>query len=362
MQQWNGMGDCMNRFFTKQKIWTGIGITLAIAALWLVIPVSLPIILAFLTALLLDPFVASLKKHGKIHHSLAVFIIFVIFIFFVGLFGYFIVTKVIAEVLTLIENSPEYFNELTRVWYLAEAKLVNYTKDMPDVVVEQFISQVQHFLQKMKEEILSYVNINNAKAILTKIPNYLISFIIYLVALYLFLSDMPKIAKKMYSHLTDRTANKVKIMTSRLSFVISSFIKAKFFISIVVYIISFVWLYMIAPKMAVYGSLLIWISDFVPFFSSFIVLVPWAIFHLLSGQAVYGIQLSLLAFVLLFVKKGIKPKLLGNQFQVSPLATLVVMYLGFKLFGIIGVLIGPLLLLIFNSAKEAGIIQLKFKL
>ncbi len=315
-----------------------------------------------MTAVMLEPFVKLVQQTLKTKRQLSVIIVFIIFICFIALFGYFITTKVISEVIQLIEKSPIYFNEISIVWFKVKDALVNAAKDLPRVVVNQFITQVQQFLYHTRESILSYVNISNVKAVLTNIPNYLVSFIIYLVSLFLFLIDLPKLAQNLYNHLTEATAKKVNLMTSRLTFIIFSFIKAEFFISIITFIISILVLLFIAPEIAIFMALMFWITEFIPIFGSLIVILPWALIKLLTGEIFIAFILLLLAVVLLAVKRFIKPKLLGTKFGLSPFATLVVMYLGFNLFGIIGIIIGPLLLIIFYSAKEAGIIQINFKI
>ncbi|WP_248278514.1 sporulation integral membrane protein YtvI [Bacillus sp. DNRA2] len=352
----------MKRFINKRKLFIALGLIILAILGYIIIPVSLPIILAFITALLLEPIIAYLSKLLKGKRQLSVVIVFILFICFIALCSYFITTKVITEVIDLVENSPIYVNNLSKMWFKAEAKLVSMASDLPKVVVNQFTSQIQNFLSTIKEGILDYVNINNFKAILTNIPNYLVSFIIYLVSLFLFLIDLPRLTENFYSHLTEKTTKKVKYMTSRLSFIIFNYIKVQFFISIIVFILTLITLHFIAPEIALYMSMLIWLLNFIPIFGTFIILAPWAIFHLLTGNILVGITLLLLALGLVVVKKFVKPYILGGQYGLSPLSTLVVMYLGFKIIGLYGIIIGPLILVIFYSAKEAGIIQINVKI
>jgi predicted PurR-regulated permease PerM len=75
-----------------------------------------------------------------------------------------------------------------------------------------------------------------------------------------------------------------------------------------------------------------------------------------------GSKLLILAAVLLIIRRTVEPKVMGKHIGLSPLATLIAMYLGLMLFGVIGFIIGPLLVIAFTSAKEAGIIKLNFKL
>ncbi|UII57280.1 sporulation integral membrane protein YtvI [Cytobacillus spongiae] len=352
----------MSGFFKKRTFFIFIGIALIATLFYLIIPVSIPLILAFISALFLEPLVKLLKSKAKINRSLSVLIIFLIFVLFIGVSGYFITTKVITEAIKLVENSPSYINEITKAWLSGEEKLTNAAKDLPKDVVDEISNQVQSFLNKTKDELVAYVNIDNLKAILTNIPNYLVSFLVYLIALFLFLSDLPRLREGMYKLLTEQTADKVNFMTSRLSYVIFGFFKAQFLVSVIIFIVSLIGLLFISPEIALIMSFIIWVIDFIPIIGSIVILGPWALFHLLTGDIVLGTQLSVLAAVLLIIRRTVEPKVMGSHIGLSPLSTLIAMYLGLKLLGILGFIIGPLLLIAFNSAKEAGIIKLNFKI
>lgn len=329
---------------------------------YLILPVSVPLIIAFFTALFLEPFVKLLQIKFKINQRLSVLIIFISFLLFIGLTGYFITTKVVTEAIKIIQNGPYYISEISYEWLHAEEKLTSVAKDLPKEVVDEVSKQVQGFLNKIKEDLVAYLNIENVKAILTNIPNYLVSLIVYLIALFLFLIDIPRLKEAMYHRLTEKTADKVHFMGSRLSYVISGFLKAQFLVSVIIFIVSLIGLLFIAPGVALVMSLIIWIIDFIPIIGSIVILGPWALFHLFTGNISIGLQLAVLSAVLLIIRRTIEPKIMGSQIGLSPLSTLIAMYLGIKLLGILGFIIGPLLLIAFNSAKEAGIIKLNFKI
>ena len=209
---------------------------------------------------------------------------------------------------------------------------------------------------------IAFINIDNLKALLTYIPNFLISFLVYLIALFLFLLELPSLRQGVYSHLKERTADKVHFMTSRLSYVVFGFLKAQFLVSVIIFIVALIGLLFITPEYAIVMSAIIWLIDFIPLIGSIVILAPWSIFHLATGNIALGTQLAVLAVILLIIRRTVEPKVMGSHIGLSPLSTLIAMYLGLKLFGFMGFVIGPLLLIGFNSAKEAGIIKLKFKI
>ncbi|MBY0097754.1 sporulation integral membrane protein YtvI [Mesobacillus maritimus] len=352
----------MTRFVTKRNISILIAIILIALLFYIILPVSVPLISALFTAIILEPLVRFIKRRTNIGRKFAVIIIFIGFLILIGLSGYFITTKVITEAINIVENAPRYINDITNAWFDAQDRFVEAAKDFPDELVHEVNDRGEEFLLNARDDLLAFININNLKALLTNIPNFLVSFLVYLIALFLFLLDLPRLRNGFYSFLSERTAEKVNFMTSRLSNVITGFFKAQFLVSVIIFVVSFLGLLLIVPELALFMSLIIWLIDFIPIIGSIVILGPWAIFHLLAGDIVIGTKLAILAAVLLIIRRTVEPKVMGTHIGLSPLATLIAMYLGLKLIGMAGFIVGPLLIIAFNTAREAGIIKMNFKI
>jgi sporulation integral membrane protein YtvI len=352
----------LSGIFRKRIILITIIAIIVAGIAYIILPVSIPLIAAFITALFLEPAVVYLQRKFQIGRRLSVLCIFLLFVLIIGISGYFLTTTAITEAIDLVENTPVYINEITGAWYKAENSLIKAANDLPKEVITEISDRTEQFLNKLKNDMIAFINIDNLKALLTNIPNFLISFLVYLIALFLFLIDLPSLRKSVYSHLTEKTADKVNFMTSRLSYVVFGFLKAQFLVSVIIFIVALIGLLFIVPEYAMAMSAIIWLIDFIPIIGSIVILGPWSIFHLLTGNLALGLQLGVLALILLIIRRTVEPKVMGNQIGLSPLSTLIAMYLGLKLFGILGFIIGPLLIIGFNSAKEAGIIKMKFKI
>jgi sporulation integral membrane protein YtvI len=352
----------LSGIFTKRTIIIAL-ITIVVAAiLYIILPVSIPLIAALITALFLEPAVVYFQRRFKSGRRLAVLAIFLLFVLLIVVSGYFLTTTAVTEAIDLIDNTPVYINEITNAWYKAENSFVEAANDLPREVVTEISNRAEDFLNKLKNDMIAFINIDNLKALLTYIPNFLISFLVYLIALFLFLLELPSLRQGVYSHLKERTADKVHFMTSRLSYVVFGFLKAQFLVSVIIFIVALIGLLFITPEYAIVMSAIIWLIDFIPLIGSIVILAPWSIFHLATGNIALGTQLAVLAVILLIIRRTVEPKVMGSHIGLSPLSTLIAMYLGLKLFGFMGFIIGPLLLIGFNSAKEAGIIKMKFKI
>ncbi|UGB32541.1 sporulation integral membrane protein YtvI [Metabacillus sp. B2-18] len=352
----------MTTILNKRILLTIVSIIIVGVILFYILPISVPLIVAFITALFLEPAIRLLQRRGTLNRHLSVLIVFLLFLILISVSGYILTTKVVGEVVQIADNAPSYINEITKVWENFEDDISNTAQDLPPIFVEEVSNQVTSFLQKTRLELTSYVNIENVKAIFTNIPNYLVNLIVYLIALFLFMLELPRLKTKAYSYLTDKTAEKVTFMISRLTYVVMGFIKAQFLVSIIIFVASLIGLLFIAPEIALIMSLIIWIIDVIPLIGSIIIMGPWTLYHVVTGDMAIAAKLGVLTIILLVIRRTIEPKVMGTHIGLSPLATLISMYLGLKLFGVLGFFIGPMILIVYNSAREAGLIKIKFKL
>ena len=71
------------------------------------------------------------------------------------------------------------------------------------------------------------------------------------------------------------------------------------------------------------------------------VLLPWAVFSLVTGSTVLGIGLLVLYAIITIVRQVIEPHIVGKSLGLHPILMLVALYAGLKIFGIIGFFAGP---------------------
>ncbi len=94
--------------------------------------------------------------------------------------------------------------------------------------------------------------------------------------------------------------------------------------------------------------------DILPVLGVGIVLIPWAIFCLLTRDLFLGIGLIILYVIIVIVRQFIEPKIVGESLGLHPLITLAAFYLGYRLFGFAGIIIAPLILIGWRALKSFG--------
>lgn len=104
-------------------------------------------------------------------------------------------------------------------------------------------------------------------------------------------------------------------------------------------------------------ALIIWIVDFMPYIGAILIMGPWAIYSFSTGNIYLGVGLSILYGLIVLQRQLIKPKILSSNIGISPLLTLLTMYVGFKLIGVIGIVLGPLTFIILKILHEIGLFR-----
>ncbi|MFD1360223.1 sporulation integral membrane protein YtvI [Lentibacillus salinarum] len=347
---------------TKRQ-WTFIFLIIFLLLVcFFILPISIPLVIALLTALILNPLIRFTQRKGKLGRKTGVTVVFLLFLVFLGISGTFVVTKAVTQVVNFVEDIPTYVTELNYIYGTWESGFEQYTENLPDEFYEQVTSTIESQLTSMSETLKETITIDRMAQFVAGVPQYLISFIVYLIALFLFMLELPALKAKFYNIMTKETGEKVSFMNKRLSDVTLGFFKAQFFVSIIIFVVTLIGLLLITPDVAFLMSVIIWLVDFIPIIGSIAVLGPWAVFAFIAGDTLLGIQLSVLAIILLAIRRTIEPKVMGQHIGLSPLATLIAMFLGVKLLGLLGFILGPIILIAFNSAREAGIIKWNIKI
>lgn len=350
------------KLLTKRNLLIVLSVAILLVIVFFILPVSIPIILALLTALLLDPLVKLLERKTKWNRKISVIVNFIVFVGISIFLLFYTVTTLTGKIVHFTKEIPTYLNSLSSVWINTQSKLFQYTVGMPEDILNMLQNEFNEIAESIRISLINLLSYDKILALISEIPNFLVSFIVFMIALFLFMLELPNLKKAFYRHLTEATAQKVHYMVNKLNSVILGFVKAQLLVSLIILVVSFIGLLIIVPKYAVIMSLVIWIIDVIPILGSIIILAPWSLYQYVSGDLAMGTKLAVLAVILLIIRRTVEPKVMGSQIGLSPLPTLIAMFIGLKLFGFLGFFIGPLLVILFTTAREAGIIKLNFKI
>lgn len=105
-------------------------------------------------------------------------------------------------------------------------------------------------------------------------------------------------------------------------------------------------------------SLVVAVVDIFPVLGTGTIIVPWAIYSLLSREIGLGIGLLIIYAAISVIRQVIEPKLVASNLGMSPIITIMCMYVGLQVFGFIGIFLLPLLVILLTLLNDEGIIHL----
>lgn len=335
-------------------------IVFVLGFLYLLFTAGAPFLLALVAAIFLEPVNQLLIKRVRMNRLAASTITSTVFtVLLLGLAAL-IGMKVVAELTAFMQHVPEYLKNASGYIQDLLEQAQAYTNGGADPVpgqLESWVSNVTDALTKLSGTITNSL-LNFAKGI----PDFFIFFIVFLVAVYLFSFSMPVMKQSFLSFFEEKSRGQMDQVLISLRRSVFGFLRAQLLLSVVTYVICFVGLIIIGTGYPLAIALLIVAVDILPVLGTGSVLVPWAAYQLVTGDIFTGIGLLLLFIVITAVRRIIEPKILGDAVGIGALSALISLYVGFKLVGVIGVFLGPIVVIVFMAARKAGLLDFKIKL
>lgn len=320
-----------------------------------------PILLAILTAIICEPFVRFIRKKLKVKNRwLPVTIVFTSVILICAASLYFALTRVTKTLYEWAINIPRYAIEVQAFIDDLILRINQVVREVPQgsLIILEIERQAEGMYNKVLQFTAQFLSMLGAW--LQSIPNTIFVSLVYFIVFFLVSLDFPKIVQLFYNLFKSETSDKLRHVFNRMGKVFLGYWKAQFIMSIGVFAITYVSLLFISPRSALAGSLVIWLVDIIPLYvGPALILVPWGIIAMILGNMNMGIQLIVLATVLLILRRIIEPKVLGDFIGLAALPTVLSMYFGFVFFGVMGLILGPFVYIAIRSAQESGLFDLE---
>ena len=317
----------------------------------------MPFVIGWFIALIANPLVRILERKLKVarKHTSMLLIIGVLAAL-VGAF-YLVGSKTAKEVGILIEQAPEIYSSVREDFQNAGKNLDKLLDELPQSVqesVDDFEKSIGEFTGDAVGK-LSQITVNQAGDIAKSLPNILISIIFSVLSAYFFIADRDRILEFGRANTPQIIQEKWKMFSDSLKGVFGGYFKAQFKIMGVIALILFAGFLILGVKFAIVVAILIAFLDMLPFFGTGTALIPWAVFQLFSGDVRLAVGLVILYLVTQLVRRIIEPKLVGDSIGVNPLLTLIFMYIGYRISGVLGMILAvPIGAIVINFYK-AGI-------
>jgi len=343
---------------------TVLVMVLGLLLMYALFTVGLPFLLALVVAIFLDPLTTLLMRAGRMNRVAAGTIISTLFTVLTLTLFYFIGLNVVTELIELGRKAPSYMNEVND--YVDQA--VTRTQVFYESLSPDMASQLQNWLEQgtasLTETLKDLITGISGffLGIAGKIPNLFIVYIMFVVALYLFTYSLPQLKAAFLGLFEEKSRLKMTEVLDNLRLAIFGFIRAQLIMAVFTYLVTFMGLLLLGAEYPLAIALVVMVMEFVPVVGTGLVFIPWTAYQLLLGHMGFGIGLLVLFLVLTILRRIVEPKVLSDAVGINALSALISLYVGFELVGLVGLFLGPMVVIMYQAMRKAGLLQMNIKL
>ncbi|OZM57953.1 sporulation integral membrane protein YtvI [Lottiidibacillus patelloidae] len=342
-------------------------IIVSLYGLFYVSTVTYPFLIAIIIAFLINPIVNFLEKKTNLPRYIAVIVTIVVFLAAVFGIMYLLVAEIVAGTAYLVKVVPPHFQKLVEyIQAFFVAKIVPIYNDITAMIRELDQSEQDKLMNNINEFGATVVDgfstilitiLGAFQSLLLGLPNAATVLIFSLLATFFISKDWYRLGDKINNLIPASAHKSSQSVINELKKAFFGFIKAQFTLISITAVIVLIGLLILRVEYAITIAIIIGIVDLLPYLGTGAVFVPWIIYTFITGDYPTTIGLAILYIIVVVQRQVMEPKILSSNIGLDPLATLVALFVGFKLFGFLGLIIGPVLLVIINALQSAGVFE-----
>ena len=263
--------------------------------------------------------------------------IFLLIIIFISLLAWFLYYQIVNFIEYLSNQSAEIEGLLEKIYakiefFLQKINSVNTFKNFYASAIKTLTTKMTTFLS------------NGITSLIKKLPSTIISCVVTVVATCYIAKDYDRLLKFLKGFINAEHYNTIIVFKNIFTECFSKFLIGYFWLFLITFGELLVGFWLLGVKNTILMALLVAILDLLPIIGTGTILIPWSIFSFIQSNYSLGIGLIILYLIISVIRNFIEPKIIGKQVDINPLFTLIFIFIGFKLGGILGMLAFPIII------------------
>ena len=333
-----------------------VGVVLVFLSMWLpqMLSAFMPFCLALLFAWLVNPPMRFLnRKLGISRKPMALLFMLIMMGVFALVLGKFAVV-IGTEVISFARNWSVHADSLLRYLTMFEDWVSSLSPSVGNQL-ERLIDELFLWLQTWMQGLITNAGLYaGAGNFIKQIPDFFVATIIFLMGSYFIACDFPTIRATAADRLPENLRSFLSGIRGIVSSAFGGYVKAQLLLSAGVFVILLVGFLMTRQSYALLLALGLALVDFIPIVGAGTFIVPWAVIDLINERYQHAVGLLVIWGVIVLFRRVAEPKVLGDQTGLHPIVSLLAIFLGMKMGGLLGMVLGPVLFLTAINIVKAG--------
>lgn len=317
----------------------------------------MPFILGWLISLIASPVVRFFEEKLKVKRKAMTALVIVAVLAVVVLVVYLLIAKLVREGVNFINELPDIWNTILAEFNKVGANLQGVYDRMPadtQATIDHIILEMGNYMSSMmgQFELPSFKAVGNAAK---QIPDIFLAVVMCLLSAYFFVADKGYMAAAVEKFVPVSVRYHFDLIRRSFRNAVGGYFRAQFKIECWIYILLVIGLMILGVDYAFLVAFGIAVLDFLPVFGTGTVMVPWAVIELLSEN--YRMMFGLIAIWLVgqLVRQLIQPKIVGDSIGMDAIPTLFLLYIGYRVAGVLGMILAvPIGIIVVNLYEEGA--------
>lgn len=316
----------------------------------------MPFVVGWIIAAIANPIVQFFEKKLKVKRKFGSVLVMVIVLGGVIVGVYFGVVALVKQGMSMMQDLPSMWDNLKADLSQVGEKLSKLYNMLPEdarnrlsLLTQSTNLSIAGLIEKVGSPAVSTIG-----DIAKKLPGIFIGVIMGVLSAYFFVADRESIYNFFKKHTPLSVQEKWNVGYVSMKKAVGGYFLAQLRIEIWVYFLLLIGLALIKVKYFALIALLIAFLDFLPVFGAGAIMLPWALVRVFNGDYVMAVELVIIWAVGQLVRQLIQPKLVGDSIGVKPIPTLFLLFIGYKVSGVLGMIVAVPIGIIFINLNSAG--------
>lgn len=314
-----------------------------------------PFIFGYIFSLILYPLAGFLQKKFKMPKALSAVISIVALFLIVGSVGAGIIAKITYEAKAFSNDIPMYIEAVIEDFEHLQVVFQDKLALLPDWLKIQISNNFDNIIGFLTSGMGKGVK-SGSVGIVKKIPTFIMIIVFGFISCFFILKDKEEIDNFIFRQFPKSLQTRINVIKVGLIGAVSGYVRAQLIMMLIIGSISALALSILGSPYALFLAVVIAFIDALPVFGSGAIFWPWALYSLINGEYKKAIYLIIINLVILLTRQITEPRILGNQIGINPLITLTSIYCGLKIFGFLGIILGPMFVLIIKAMQDAELL------
>ncbi|GAC40888.1 predicted permease [Paenibacillus popilliae ATCC 14706] len=270
-------------------------------------------------------------------------------------------TKVVSQSWHIVgfvqEQIAEWRNWLIDYYYSTEFQVIlsDLNETLTSLELQSALSKYTSTIATTGSALVAYL-FNFIKATVLFLPKLAVITVIIMVATYLISKQWNTLAASKHM-VPERVRASLGVVIGDLQHALFGYVKGHMILSSITALVFFLGLLVLGVEYAFTIAIIGGIVDLIPLIGIPAIVVPWAVFAFFEGNLFLGTGLLMLWPIILITRHALEPKVYGSSIGLNPLMLLIFLFAGLHLFGVIGIFIGIIALVVLTALQRAHVFR-----